>query len=152
MTNKFPFAFDLNAMTEAFKMPEMETFFGKGMPGFDFGAMQEAQTKNMAALVEANKIAVSGYQALYKRQSQMVEAAMADAKDTMSALQGKPMSVESASENMETLKTAFEKTLADINEVAGMAQAANTDAFEVLKTRTEEALSEIKAATDKMAA
>lgn len=152
MTDKFPFAFDVNAMSEAFKMPAMDKFFQGGMPTFDFTAMQEAQKKNMAALVEANKIAVSGYQAVYKRQTELFEAALADSKDRMQSLQGKPMTVEAASENMETMKTVFEKALGDLKEMADMAQTTNEGAFEVLKSRTEEALAEIKEATDKLAA
>lgn len=152
MSDKFPFAFDVKAMTETFKVPGMDKFFEAGMPNFDFTAMQEAQKKNVAALVEANKIAVSGYQAVYKRQTELFEAALADSKDRMSALQGKPMTVEAASENMETMKTVFESALADIKEIAEMAQTANEGAFEVLKARTEEVMAEIKEATDKLAA
>lgn len=152
MNDKFPFAFDVKAMTETFKVPGMDKFFEGGMPVFDFTAMQDAQKKNIAALVEANKVAVAGYQNLYKRQTELFEAAVADAKDQMSALQGKPMTVEAASENFESMKAAFEKALADLKEVAEIAQTANTDAFEILKARTEEAMAEIKAATEKMAA
>ena len=152
MTDKFPFAFDMKAMTEAFQVPSMDKFFEGGMPAFDFTAMQDAQKKNIAALVEANKVAVAGYQSLYKRQTELFEAALADAKDKISALQGKPMTVEAASENMETMKAAFEKALADLKEVAEMAQTANTEAFDILKARTEEAMAEIKEATSKLAA
>ena len=152
MTNKFPFAFDVNAMTEAFQMPAMDKMFQTGMPAFDFTAMQDTQKKNMAALVEANKIAFSGYQALYKRQTELFEAGLAECKDRMSALQGKPMTAESASENMETLKTVFEKSLSDLKELAEMAQSANTDAFDVLKARTDKVMAEIKEASDKIAA
>lgn len=154
MSNKFPFGFDVNSMTEAFKMPAMDKFFGKEMPMpmFDFGAFQDAQKKNVAALVEANKVAVSGYQALYKRQTELFEAALADAKDKMTGIQGQPMTMDAASENLEAMKAAFDKALADLKEVAELAQTANADAFEIIKARTEEALSEIKTATEKMAA
>ena len=154
MSNKFPFAFDVNSMTEAFKMPAMDNFFGKEMtmPMFDFGAFQDAQKKNVAALVEANKVAVSGYQALYKRQAELFEAALADAKDKMTGMQGQPMTMDAASENLEAMKAAFDKAIADLKEVAELAQTANADAFEIIKARTEEALSEIKTATEKMAA
>lgn len=159
MSEKFPFAFDFSKMSEAFQMPgmdkfempDMQKFFGNAMPMFDFAAMQDAQKKNMEALVEANKVAVSGYQALYKRQTEIFEATMADAKDRMSGVQGQPLTVEAATGNFETMKTAFEKALGDLKEIAEMAHSANSDAVEVIKTRTEEAVSEMKAVTDKLA-
>ena len=157
MSDKFPFAFDIEKMGEMFKMPGMDKMFGElpgfdKMPSFDFAAMQEAQRKNVAALIEANKTAVAGYQALYKRQAEIFEAAMAEAKDKMSELQGQPMTTEAATANMETMKAAFEKALTNMKEMAEMAQSANTDAFEIIKARTEEAFAEIKEATDKLAA
>lgn len=150
MAEKFPFAFDFGKMTESF--PQMEKFFPATMPGFDFGAIQEAQQKNMAALIEANKMAASGYQALYKRQAELFEAAVAKAKDGMSGVQGQPMTAESATENFETMKAAFEKSLGDLKEMAEMAQAANSGAFEIIKARTEEAFAEMKTAAEKLAA
>ena len=77
MADKFPFAFDFNAMTDALKMPAFEKFMPKDMPSFDFAAIQDAQQKNVAALVEANKAAYAGYSAVAKRQTELFEAAIA---------------------------------------------------------------------------
>lgn len=137
MTDKFPFAFDFGAMTDAFKTP-----------AFDFSAMQEAQQKNLAALINANKTAMMGYQEIYKRQQAHFETALADVKNRMSDLQGQPMTVESASQNFEDMKTAFEAALTDLKDVAELAQTANMQAFEILKERGEEVLGELKAATE----
>lgn len=145
MADKFPFAFDFGQMGEAFKMPALD----KIMAGVDMTAFQDAQQKNMAALVEANKAAIAGYQSLYKRQTEIFEAALADAKDRASAVQGKPVTMEALQENLETFKTAIDAALADVKEVSEMAQKANTDAFDILKGRAEEAFAEMKAATEK---
>ncbi len=149
MSDKFPFAFDFTAMADAMKMPGLEKLMPKDFPAFDFGAIQEAQQKNMAALIEANKAVFAGYQSACQRQVQMFEAALADTKDRVAAAQGKPLNAETAQENYETMKTAFEKAIADLKEVSDMAQAANTDAFEIIKARTEEAFGEFKAASEK---
>ena len=141
MTDKFPFAFDMEAMKDAFKMP-----------AFDMTAFQDAQQKNFAALVEANKTAMAGYRALYQRQVELFETAVAEARDRMGAAQGKPVSVETAHENFETLKAAFEKALADLKDMAEMAKDTNTQALEIVKTRAEEAFAEMKAAAEKLAA
>lgn len=137
MTDKFPFAFDFGAMTDAFKTP-----------AFDFSALQETQQKNFEAFVSANKTAMAGYQEIYKRQQALFETALADVKNRVSDLQGQPMTVETATQNFEDLKTAFEKALADLKDVADLAQTANMEAFEILKVRGEEVLGELKAAAE----
>jgi phasin family protein len=119
---------------------------------FDMTAFQDAQKKNMSALIEANKVAVGGYQQLYKRLGEQFEAALAETKDHMNMVQGQPMNAESAEKAMDTMKTTFEKALADIKELAEMANSANTDAFEIIKARTEEVMADIKAVTEKLAA
>ena len=138
MTDKFPFAFDLGAMTEAFKTPV-----------FDMTAFQETQQKNMTALVDANKKALSGYQDIYKRQQELLNDAMAEAKTAASDLQGQPMTMDTATQNFETMKTAFEKAVSEVKSVADMAQSANMEAFEILKTRGEEILAEMRTASEK---
>ncbi|MEM9061694.1 MAG: phasin family protein [Pseudomonadota bacterium] len=154
MMDKFPF-FDFNAMTDAMKVPGFDKLPGfdkmPEFPTFDMGVFQEAQKKNMAAFVEANKTAYSGYAAIAKRQTEMFEAAIAETKDRINALQGQGMTVESAQANYETLKTAMEKAMSDVKEVAEMANSTNTDAFEILKSRAEEAFAEMQEATGKLA-
>lgn len=159
MMDKFPF-FDFNAMTDAMKVPGFDKIPGfDAMPGFDkmpefpafnMGAFQEAQKKNVAAFVEANKAAYSGYAAIAKRQTEMFEAAIAQTKDRINALQGQSMSVETAQANYETLKTTMEKAMADLQEVTEMANTTNSGAFEILKARAEEAFAEMKDAAGKL--
>ena len=123
MADKFPFAFDINAMTEAMKIPGLDKFMPKDFPAFDMAAIQDAQKKNLAALVEANKAAYAGYTAIAKRQTELFEAAVAETKDRIGALQGQAMTVETAQANYETLKSAIEQAMADLQEVAEMARA-----------------------------
>lgn len=150
---QFPFVFDAEKMKEMFAMPDMEKMFeGMKMPNVDMEAMMQAQQKNMAALVEANKVAMAGYQEIYKRQVALVEESMARAKDQIAELQGQPMSPDQAQKNMETVKSSFDKMLADLKELTEMAQEANTEAFNIVKGRFEEALAEFKTAADKMSA
>jgi phasin family protein len=151
MTNQFPFAFDMDKMQDMFKAP-FDGMFEPKFEAFDFTAMQDAQKKNMAALIEANKVAASGYQTMYKRMSELVEASMAETKERMQDFQGQPMTADTAQKNADTMKAAFEKAIADVKELAEMATTANTEAFEIIKARSEEVMAEFKAATDKLAA
>lgn len=151
-TTQFPFAFDAEKMKDMFKMPEMDKMFeGMQMPHFDMDGMMQAQQKNIAALVEANKVAMAGYQEIYKRQVSLVEEILAKAKDQLSELQSQPMSTDQATRNAEVLKSSFDKMLADVKELTEMAQEANTEAFNIVKSRFEEALGEYKNAAEKIA-
>jgi phasin family protein len=143
-TDKNAFAFDADKIKDMFTAAKM--------PVVDTDAVMAAQKKNVDALIEANQVVVAGYQDLYKRQVALFEAAVAQAKGMMTDLKAQPLTAEQATKNVDALKTAFEKTAADLTELAEMAQKANSGAFEVVKARAEEAVAEFKAAADKMVA
>ncbi|HSF96010.1 MAG TPA: TIGR01841 family phasin [Thermohalobaculum sp.] len=150
-SQKFPFAFDPDQFKEMFKVPDFQQFFaGIQAPNAELGNVLEAQKKNVAALVEMNKIAIAGYQDVFKRQAALVEAAVAEARDQVNAVQGQPLTLEQAQKNMETMKASVEKALASAKELAELAQKANTSAFDVINARFEEATAEFKAAAEKL--
>ncbi len=145
MTAKdFPFLFDAENVKEMFGAAKL--------PSFDTDAMMAAHQKNVDAMIEANKVVFAGYQDLYKRQVALLEAAVADAKDKVGEFQGQALTVERAAENVQAMRSAFEKAAAEVKELADMAQKANTEAFEIVKARAEEAMAEFKATAVKAAA
>ena len=149
-TNQFPFVFDAEKMKEMFKMPELNKMFdGTKMPAFDMDSVVAAQQKNMTALVEANKAAMAGYQELYQRQVALVQDSLAKTRDQFAELQAQPMTAEQTGKNLESVKAAFDKAMTDVNELAELAQKANTEAFNIIKTRFEESFAEFKSAADK---
>ncbi|MBK0399414.1 TIGR01841 family phasin [Limibaculum sp. M0105] len=150
---KFPFTFDAEKMGEFFKLPEFDKFFDTSkMPAVDVEAVIAAQQKNVAAMVEANKVAIAGYQEIYKRQVALVEETIAAIKDQMADLQGQPVTADQTAKNIETAKVAMEKAVANVKELSELAQKANTEAFEIVKARFEEAVAEFKDAASKLAA
>jgi len=151
-TSQFPFAFDADKMRDMFKMPEFDKMFEQmQMPQFDMDSLIKAQQKNIQALIEANKAAMGGYQEIYRRQVALVEEHMAKAKDQIAELQNQPMSAESSSKQVESLKATLDKLSGDLKEMTEMAQEANAQAFGIVKARFEEGLEEFKTAANKMA-
>jgi len=112
-------------------------------------AMVTAYQKNVAALMEANKAAMAGYQELYKRQVALVEEGLAKTKDQIHEMQSQPMNPDHAAKNLEVARASVEKVMGDMRELAEMAQQANTEAFNIIKSRFDEAMGEVKAASDK---
>jgi len=143
-TQTNPFAFDAEKLKELFNIAKL--------PGVDADAMLAAQQKNVEALNEANQVVAAGYQDLYKRQIALFEAAVSQAKDKLTEVQGQPLTADQATQNVEAMKAAFEKAAADVKELAEMAQKANTGAFEIVKARAEDAVAEFKAAAEKVTA
>ena len=144
----FPFAFPLTFDADKLK----ELFSAAKLPGVDADAVLASQQKNVDALIEANQVVIAGYQDLYKRQVALFEAAVTETKDKLTQVQGQTPTAEQATQSVDALKVAFEKSAADVKELAELAQKANTGAFEIVKTRAEEAVAEFKAAAEKVAA
>lgn len=140
----FRFPFDAEKVQELFAAVKL--------PVFDAEAAMAAQQKNIDAMIEANKVFAEGYQALYKRQVAMLEAAFAEARGMFQAAQGQPMTAEQAGKNVETMQAAFEKAAADFRELAEIAEKANAGAFAIVKARVEAAIGEFQAAAEKIAA
>ncbi len=141
--DKFPFFYDTEKMQE---------FFGAAkMPAFDADAMLTAQRKNMDAMLEANKAMMAGYQEVFKRQAALAESAVAKTKDTVNEMQGQPMSPDQFSRNVEVFQTVVQQSVTDARELAELVQQANMNAFEIVKDRAVEAVSEVKSAAEKTA-
>ena len=145
-----PFMFDAEKMAEMFKVPGMDKWLQQANAPFEL--MMETQRKNFEALVEANKVAASGYQDLYERMVGIFEESLGRAKAQVERVQGQEVSAEAAAKNAEVMKEAFDKALADVRELSEMAQKANAGAFDVIRARTEEAIDEFRGAAEKIAA
>lgn len=134
-----------------FDPSKMITEFNKAltdlkMPGVDFKPVIDSQRRNMEALAAANKLALEGMQAVFKRQSEIlrasVEEAMSSAKDLSV---GKPGSVpESVAKQVDMLKLAVEQAIENMRELAEMVSKSNTEAFSTINKRFNESLDEIK--------
>ena len=139
------FSFDVEKMTEFFKQNDFTKHLsGLKVPGMDPEALMAAQQKNMDALVQANKAAAAGYQDLFKKQMQIFEQTMAEAKDHLKTFDATKLDPEKARASADLAKAAFEKALANMQALAESAQKANTDAYEIVSARIKESLAELR--------
>lgn len=153
MIDKGFYAFDPEKFANMFKVADMSKFFEQvKMPGFDADAMIAAQKKNMDALMEANRAAAAGYQDLFKKQVAIFEETMAVMQGQLADLKFEAMTPETAKAQADAAKVAFEKAVANMNELAEAAKKANTDAFDIVQARIKESIDEMKALTEKFTA
>jgi phasin family protein len=107
------------------------------VPGVDMSAIVEARRKDIEALTEANKAAFESMQALAARQTEMMTEAfqgMQTAAQSMLGGGGMP----DPAKQTELMRKAFEKTLADMKELAEMARQAQADAMARISERMTE--------------
>jgi phasin family protein len=139
------FQFDVEKMTDFFKTNDFtKQFANLKMPGLDPEALIQAQKKNMDALVKANQAAAAGYQDLFKKQVAIFEETMAEAQNHMKAFDTTKLDPENAKVQGELARAAFEKALANMQLLAEAAQRANAEAYEIVSSRIQESMGELR--------
>jgi phasin family protein len=108
------------------------------LPGVDFAALVERERKNIEALTKANRIAFEGWQALVRRQSEILV-------ETMEQTIVNARKEGAAKNRVELATQGFEKALENMRELAEMAAKSQKESFEVLRRRIGENMDEIKA-------
>jgi phasin family protein len=118
------------------------------VPGIELESLMEAQRKNMEAVAAANKVAVEGMQAVAKRQAEILAESMASVSSAAQQMSGISSPQDLTAKQAEMVKAAFEKSLANLRELAEMVGKSNSEAFEVINTRFNESLQEVKKLTE----
>jgi phasin family protein len=130
---------DMMRMLADFRMP--------GMP--DMEALAAAQRRNMEALSAANKVALEGAQAVARRHMEILQSSVSELTQAMATLGGPDTAPAKAARQTELLKSAYEKAVANMKEVADLIQKTNSEAVSVLNQRFTEAMDEVKALSAK---
>jgi phasin family protein len=143
---------DMTKMFGNFNIPgvDMTKMFGNfNLPGVDLQAVMNSQRKNMEALTAANKLALEGMQAVFKRQAeilkQSIEEGSAATREVTTA--GSPQA--SVAKQTDLAKAAFEKALSNAKELSEIVAKANGEAVELLNKRFAGMLDEFRDAVAK---
>jgi phasin family protein len=123
-----PFA-DFTKVLEHFKVP-----------GVDLSALAESGRKDMEALVEANRSAYQGLQALARKQTEMLTEAMNKIQEAAKRATGTSPGTKAA----DIAREAYHKTLADMKELADIVRRSQAEALTKVTDRAIEHLQELK--------
>lgn len=130
---EYPFEFDFEKMVREFRVP-----------GVDVEAVMASQRRNIDALTQANRLALEGVQALYKRQieimRQTIEETASNARSIAEA--GSPQ--EGAARQTQQVKEGFERALANSRELSEIVSKSNSEAFDLLNKRFSAMLDEVR--------
>ena len=124
---------DVTAMMAQFKMP-----------GIDMAAIVEARRKDIQALVDANAATLESMQAIANKQTEMLSQAMQGMQDAAKSAEGVSGQPDVGKQG-EVIRKGFEKTLANMKELADMAQNAQSEAMARITQRATHQMQEIKA-------
>ncbi|MFM0295578.1 TIGR01841 family phasin [Paraburkholderia sp. RL17-383-BIF-A] len=124
---------DMTRMMQEFKIP-----------GFDMAPIIESRRKDMAALVEASEAAQLAMQALVRRQTEIVTEAMAGIQESAKALGAGGAHASDPGRQAALLNDAYQKSLADMKELAEMARKSQVDAMAIITKRGTESLAETR--------
>jgi phasin family protein len=112
-------------------------------PELDYAAMLEARRKDFDALTEINRIGLKGLETVAVKQAKVVRTSLEDLRLVMKQLRPSGGSGKGASSNkaiQETLQRAFK----NIRELANAAQKPQSEMFEVVTTRVQENIGQLK--------
>jgi phasin family protein len=142
---------DFTKMWGSFNIPgvDMTKMFGNFQaPGVDMQSLMSSQRKNIEALTQANKLALEGMQAVFKRQAEILKQSIEE-----SASAGRELTAGSAQDKVakqtEITKAAFEKALSNARELSEIVAKANGEAVDLLNKRFAAMLDEFKDAVSK---
>jgi phasin family protein len=115
------------------------------IPNLDLEALAETQRKNVEALMHANQLVMDGAQTALRRNLELARSTM-DAFAALLSDLGRPNGSleERVARQLEQSKTALEKGLTNIRELAELMAKTNSDTVEVLTKRVSESLDEVR--------
>ena len=142
-TNPF-FDIDMSKFADVSKL--MSEF---KLPGVDVESVLASQQKNIQALTAANQLALEGFQAVVRRQSEIVRQTMEQTSSMMSELMAAGSPEDKVAKQADLVKLAFEKALSNARELAELVAKSNSEAAEVINKRVSESLEEVKAVVTK---
>ena len=108
-----------------------------------------AHRRNLEALSAVNKDALEGAQAVARPHMEILQQSMSEMTQAMQSVAGAQDPQAGASKQAEMLKSAYERAVGNMREVADLIQKSNTEALSLLNQRFTEAMDEVKAMTAK---
>ena len=152
--SKFDFAafMDPSKFTEQFEKFDFAKVADQfKLPGLDAQALVEYQKRNLEAFASANKIALEGFQAVIRRQAEIVRKNVEDASKALSELNAAETPQDKLVKQVELAQEAYEAAVANLKELTEMANKSNGEAANLISSRVTESFGEFTGEVKKTA-
>jgi phasin family protein len=110
----------------------------------DVEAVLTTHKRNLAALTEANRLALEGAQAVARRHMEIMQSTMTELTNTLKDLTATTTPASRAAKHADLLKQAFETSVANTRELSDLIHKSNAEAVSKLSNRFSEAMTEMK--------
>jgi phasin family protein len=109
-----------------------------------------SQRRNVEAMMQANRLALDGVQAVWRRQLDFIQKAIEGLTALFDNLAAKPGPMnERFAKHAEYSKQAFERNLANTRELTELATKASSDAINIINQRFCKSLDEVRSTQEK---
>ena len=115
--------------------------------GVDMNSLFDSRRKDVEALVAANKVTYEAMLALAKTQTDMLTQAMQGIQESTNGAVAGTIKGGDVGKHAEAAQKAWQKMLADMKQLAEMAQKAQVEAMKDLTERATESIGEMKGLT-----
>jgi len=119
------------------------------VPALDFEQGVQTMRRSAEALTAANQLAFEGYQAVARRQMEIMKTSLQEASSMLSQLTSAGTPEEKIARQVELMKQAYETSLANAREIQGLVSKSNEGAIDVLSNCVCDTLDEIKTVSKK---
>jgi len=120
------------------------------IPGIDVAGIVASQRRNIDALTEANRLAMEGIQAVFRRQAEIIRHSFEESAAVAHTMLNPDNRSEPGVSQTQLASDAFERTLANARELSEIIAKSNNEAFDLLNKRFSQVLDEIKDGTGKI--
>ena len=117
------------------------------VPGLDMAPIIESRRKDVEALVEANKATYGAIQALAAKQTEILSQAMQGIQDSAKGLATGSAFAPDPVKQAELVRSAYEKALSDMKDLAEIGRKAQVDATAAITARAAQSMAELKKLT-----
>jgi phasin family protein len=115
----------------------------------DLEAFVAANRRNIETFTAANRVAMEGAQAVARRNMEIMQQSMTDLTEGMKSLATTEGPQAKAAKQAEMLKQAYERAVANMQELRDLIQQSNAEALALINRRFAEAMDEVKALAEK---
>jgi len=119
------------------------------MMPFDFGAIMETGRKNMQAMTEMQQRSMEGWQALAKRQAEIMSRIVQDNTSLAQQMMTEGTPEEKIARQADLVLTAYETSMTGITELSEMVAETSRETGEIINKRVTGSLTEFKKSFDK---
>jgi phasin family protein len=131
------------------EMDPMRLLSEMRLPMLDVEALAAAQRRNLEALSAANRVALEGAQAIARRHMEILQQSMSEMTDAVRSAATGTDPQDRAVKQAEMVKSAYERAVGNMKELADLIQKSNAEALTVLNRRFSEAMDEVRTLVEK---